>query len=75
MKKYLLRLIDGETLTREDTHAIMLQITEQKFNSSEVAALLMGIQTRGATVQEILGLCYCEFAIFCKKCRQITGKL
>ena len=55
MKKYLLRLIDGETLTREDTHAIMLQITEQKFNSSEVAALLMGIQTRGATVQEILG--------------------
>ncbi len=34
----------------------MLGIVEQAYNSSQVAALLMAIQTRGATVDEILGL-------------------
>ena len=55
MKTYLLRLIAGETLSREDTHHIMLRITEQAYNESQIAALLMAIQSRGATVDEILG--------------------
>ncbi len=55
MKNYLLKLIEGETLTREDTHEIMLRITQEAYNESQIAALLMGIQTRGATVDEILG--------------------
>ena len=56
MKEKLLKLIEGQTLSREDTRAIMLSIIEQKCNNSQVAALLMAIQTRGATVDEILGL-------------------
>ena len=55
MKKYLSQLIEGATLTREDTRTIMLGITEQKFNDYQIAALLMALQTRGVTVDEMLG--------------------
>ncbi|MCD8301704.1 MAG: anthranilate phosphoribosyltransferase [Prevotellaceae bacterium] len=55
MKKYLLRLIDGATLSREDTHEIMLAITQEKYNVQQIAALLMALQTRGVTVDELLG--------------------
>ena len=55
MKKYLSQLIEGATLTREDTHNIMLGITEQKYNDYQIAALLMALQTRGVTVDEMLG--------------------
>lgn len=55
MKQYLLKLIDGETLTHEDTHQIMLNIVQEKYNDQQIAALLMAIQTRGATVDELLG--------------------
>lgn len=47
--------MEGELLSREDTHAIMLNIVEQKYNDCQIAAMLMAIQTRGATVDEILG--------------------
>ena len=56
MKEYLKRLIDGETLNREDTHQIMLGITQEKYNEAQIAALLMALQTRGVTVDELLGL-------------------
>lgn len=56
MKQYLLKLIDGEPLTQEDTHQIMLGIVEQRYTPEQIAALLMAIQTRGVTVDEILGL-------------------
>ena len=55
MKKYLSQLIEGATLTREDTRNIMLGITEQKFNDYQIAALLMALQSRGVTVDEMLG--------------------
>lgn len=55
MKKYLLKLINGETLTREDTHEILLNITKEQYPESQIAALLMAIQTRGVTVDELLG--------------------
>lgn len=55
MKTYLNRLIAGEILSREDTHEIMLGITQERFNESQIAALLMALQTRGASVDEILG--------------------
>ena len=55
MKQYLLKLIEGQTLTREETHHIMLRITEEAYNGSQIAALLMGIQSRGVTVDELLG--------------------
>lgn len=55
MKQYLNRLIAGETLSREDTHTILLGITQEQYNESQIAALLMAIQTRGVTVDELLG--------------------
>lgn len=55
MKKYLLQLIEGNTLTQEDTHEIMLNIVEEKYNAQQIAALLMALQTRGVTVDELLG--------------------
>lgn len=55
MKKYLLRLIDGETLTQEDTHEIMLNIVKEQYSVQQIAALLMAIQARGVTVDELLG--------------------
>lgn len=55
MKAYLEKLIEGKELTREETHEIMLGITQEKYNVQQIAALLMGIQTRGASVDELLG--------------------
>lgn len=55
MKQYLLKLIDGECLSRKDTRDILIGLTEQKYNDSQIAALLMAIQTRGVTVDELLG--------------------
>ncbi|MBQ8968984.1 MAG: anthranilate phosphoribosyltransferase [Bacteroidaceae bacterium] len=55
MKQYLTRLINGETLSREDTHEIMLGITREAYNDSQIAALLMALQMRTVTVDEMLG--------------------
>jgi len=55
MKKYLLSLIEGGTLSRKDTCEIMLNITRNVYNEYQIAALLMALQTRGVTVDEILG--------------------
>lgn len=55
MKQYLLKLIDGNTLTQEETHQIMLNIVKEQYNVQQVAALLMAMQTRGVTVNELLG--------------------
>jgi len=55
MKQYLLKLIDGQLLTREETHSIMLGIISEKYNDCQIAALLMALQTRGVTVDELLG--------------------
>ncbi len=49
-------MLVGQTLSRQETRAVMLGIIEQKYNNSQVAALLMAMQARGATVDEILGL-------------------
>ena len=56
MRQYLQRLIAGETLSRQDTHDILLGITRQAFPPEQIAAMLMALQLRGATVDELLGL-------------------
>ena len=56
MKEYLLKLIEGATFTQEEAHTIMLNIIDGKYNEQQIAALLMAIQTRGVTVDELLGL-------------------
>lgn len=55
MKAYLNKLIEGVTLTREETHDIMLGITQEKYNDCQISALLMALQARGVTVDELLG--------------------
>ena len=55
MTRYLEKLIEGDSLTREDTHGIMLGIVEGKYNDCQTSALLMAIQTKGITVDELLG--------------------
>lgn len=55
MKQYLLRLTNGETLSQDDTHAIMLEMVAGKYTDSEIAALLMAMQMRGVSVDELLG--------------------
>ena len=55
MKKYLLRLIEGDILSQEDTHNIMLNIISEQYNEHQIAALLMALQTRGVSVDELLG--------------------
>lgn len=55
MKIYLTRLINGEILTQEDTNEIMLGIVRGSYNDSQIAALLMALQTRGISVDEFLG--------------------
>ena len=56
MKQYLSKLIEGSTLSREESHDIMVGITDQKYNEDQIAALLMAMQMRGVTVDEMLGL-------------------
>ena len=55
MKQYLLKLIEGETLSRRDTYDIMIGITQQRYHDCQIASLLMALQTRGVTVDELLG--------------------
>lgn len=55
MKEYLSRMIGGEILSRQDTHSIMLGIVDQKYNECQIAALLMALQSRGVSVDELLG--------------------
>ncbi|MBP3712713.1 MAG: anthranilate phosphoribosyltransferase [Bacteroidaceae bacterium] len=55
MRQYLQRLIAGETLSRQETHNILVGITQEAYPHEQIAALLMALQTRGATVDEMLG--------------------
>ncbi len=55
MKEYLLQLVEGASLSREDTHEIMVDITRERYNDAQIAALLMAMQMRGVTVDELLG--------------------
>lgn len=56
MKKYLEQLIEGESLSREQTHEILLGITREQYNDCQIAAFLMALQTKGVSVDELLGL-------------------
>ncbi len=56
MSTILYRLSQGETLTRQETCELMLAITRQEHTDLHIAAMLTAIQTRGVTVDELLGL-------------------
>ncbi len=55
MKEYLSDIINGAVLSREQTHEIMIGITKERYNVQQIAALLMALQMRGVSVDELLG--------------------
>ena len=56
MENCLRKIVAQETFTRNEAKEIMHEIVDQKYSDMQIAAILMGIQTRGVTVDEILGL-------------------
>jgi len=56
MKEILSALIEGKSLSRAEMRDVMIGITEERFSDTQIAALLMGIEVRGVTVDELLGL-------------------
>lgn len=56
MKDILLSLINGtKNLGREAMQQVMLKIVEGAYPSEQIAALLMGLQLKGITAEELLG--------------------
>lgn len=55
MKELLERILNHESLTREETRDILVGITCGKYSNEQLTALLTGIQMRGITVDELLG--------------------
>ena len=55
MKQYLQKLLAHETLSREDTKTILLNITKEAYPAEQIAALLSMLQYRGITVDELIG--------------------
>jgi len=56
MKEYLKQLLEGFDLTREQAHDFILRLTKEEFSEAQIAGLLMAIQMRGVSVDELLGL-------------------
>ena len=55
MKKYLEEVLNHEYLSREETHDILINITQEKYPSEQLASLMSMLQLRGITVDELLG--------------------
>ncbi len=55
MKEILGKILNQETLDRNTTCDIIVGITENRYPTEQIAALLTGIQMRGITVDELLG--------------------
>ena len=49
------KVLSGETLTRQEMHDILIGITQEKYPTEQIAALLTALQMRGITVDELLG--------------------
>ena len=55
MDKILKEITHQETFTSEQAKEIIIDITKEEFSNEQIAAILMGIQMRGVTVDEIIG--------------------
>lgn len=55
MKDILTRLFNHEVLASEETKELLLNITQEKYNDSQIAALLTVFQMRGIKVDELIG--------------------
>ncbi|MBR4814347.1 MAG: anthranilate phosphoribosyltransferase [Paludibacteraceae bacterium] len=55
MKQILSRLVLHEELTSDETEQILIGITQGKYSNEQISALIMALQMRGITVDELLG--------------------
>lgn len=55
MKVYLQKISEGDTLTREDAEAVMHLLLRGDASGEEIAGLLMGLRSRGETLDELTG--------------------
>ena len=55
MKQYLEKLIAGESLSSNETHDIMINITREAYTPVQISALLTALQISGITVDEVIG--------------------
>ena len=55
MKQILSKLLNHETLSREEMKRILVGITRDEYPTEQVTALLTALQMRGVTVDELLG--------------------
>jgi len=55
MKEVLSKMLNNEMLSRDTMHDILIGITQEKYPTEQIAALLTGLQMRGITVDELLG--------------------
>lgn len=55
MKQLLSKMLNHEELTRHEMLDILIDITEEKYPTEQITALLTGLQMRGITVDELLG--------------------
>lgn len=56
MKNFLLQLADQKSLTEEQMKEAFQLVLEDEVTESEIAAFLMGLKSKGETVQEIAGI-------------------
>jgi len=56
MQNVLSRLVAHEELTTEEVEEILINITNEVYPPEQVTALIMGLQMRGVSVDELLGL-------------------
>lgn len=55
MRHALEKLLDGESLSVEEAHAVILEIMNGQSSDAEIAALLTALRIKGETVEEIAG--------------------
>ena len=55
MQSYLDILADGDPLSRDEAEGAMRTIMSGEARDEHVAALLMGVRTRGETLDELVG--------------------
>ncbi len=56
MQNILSRLVAHEELTAQETEQILINITNEVYPTEQVTAFVMGLQMRGISVDELLGL-------------------
>jgi anthranilate phosphoribosyltransferase len=56
MRDYLLQLADGESFSENQMKEAMDYILGEEVSESEIAAFLMGLKSKGETVEEIAGI-------------------